>query len=228
MDFDKFLNDLISLKNQKYADFSTKLTPNAKPILGITIPKLREIAKTIEYSSLVDFIENFSEDYQECLLLKGMCICRLKGDIFGILKVFKDFIPKIKDWSVCDTTCMGFKIAKKHKKDVFSWIENLANEADEFSQRVVAVLCLAHFLDDNYIEKSLNLLEKLNCALYYTDMAVGWCVSTAFAKNRDYTFKFLENCNINERAYKFAIKKMRESLRISTKDKEFFKNKFKK
>ena len=59
-------------------------------------------------------------------------------------------------------------------------------------------------------------------------MAVGWCISTAFAKNRDYTFKFLENCNINERAYKFAIKKMRESLRISTKDKEFFKNKFKK
>lgn len=225
MDYAYILNELLKFQDKKYADFSLRLTPNAKVTLGVSIPKLREIAKLIDYDNLVDFIYNFSEEYQECLLLKGICICRLKGDVKEILQIFNDFIPKICDWCVCDTTCCGLKIFKKNREVVFEFLKNLSNSEKEFDQRVVAVCLLAHFLTDDYIEKSLKLLEKLDCGLYYTDMAVGWCVATAFAKNREVASKFLNTCKINDRAYNYAIKKMRESLRVSLEDKEFFKNK---
>ena len=48
----------------------------------------------------------------------------------------------------------------------------------------------------------------------------GWLVATAAAKCRDKTMKFLESNDLNATTQNMAVRKIRESLRISKEDKE--------
>ena len=58
--YQEFIKYLKSIKEDKYREFSMKLTPTKYEILGIRIPKLRSIAKDI-----------FKGNYQEFLILCG-------------------------------------------------------------------------------------------------------------------------------------------------------------
>ena len=51
-------------------------------------------------------------------------------------------------------------------------------------------------------------------------MMQGWLIATAAAKCRDKTFAFLENNALNAVTQNMAVRKIRESNRISKEDKE--------
>ena len=53
--YKKYLNYLISIKEDKYQVFSSKLTKTKYKILGIKIPILRSIAKNILKSDIISF-----------------------------------------------------------------------------------------------------------------------------------------------------------------------------
>lgn len=215
-----FVEDFLEQnKNDKLADFSNSLTPGAKRLLGVNIPVLRSFAKTIDDSSRLDFIFGFREDFEEDLLLKAIVLGLLKEDIQTVLKVLDFFKDKVSDWMVCDILCNSFKIAKTKQSEVFEFLNNLANSPREFDQRIVAVMTLSHFINDNYIDKCFELIKRLDCGKYYTDMGVGWFIATAFAKFPDKTFEFLTLKAITKEQFRLAVKKAQESLRVSKSDK---------
>lgn len=215
-----FVEDFLEQnKNDKLADFSNALTPGAKRLLGVNIPVLRSFAKTIDNSSRLGFIYGFREDFEEDLLLKAIVLGLLKEDIQTVLKVLDFFKDKVSDWMVCDILCNSFKIAKAKRCEVFEYLDNLANSPREFNQRIVAVMMLSHFICEDYIYKCFELIKKLDCGKYYTDMGVGWFIATSFAKFPEKTYEFLTLKAITKEQLRLAVKKSQESLRVTKSDK---------
>lgn len=198
--------------------------PGSNPSLGISIPVLRKIAKKIAKEDYKYFIENMEDTYLEYQLLKVMVLGYAKDNIKEIIKYFKLLVPIVHDWCVCDTLCQGLKISKTYQKEFWDEIVNLAKKDDEYSQRIAAVLILSHYLNEQYIDKVLEIVKDLTFDAYYTKMGVAWCIATAYAKFPEKTYKFmLENKDLDTWVYNKSIQKMIESFRVTKEDKEKLK-----
>ena len=65
---------LFELQDLKYKEFHSGLCPNVDKIIGVRIPKLREIAKRIAKENYKEFLENSPGEYYEELVLQGLVI----------------------------------------------------------------------------------------------------------------------------------------------------------
>ena len=79
---------------------------------------------------------------------------------------------------------------------------------------------MAFYLDDAYIDTVLEKVERIDSDFYYVQMMQAWLLATAFAKCRPQTLAFLERGPMNAVTTNMAVRKIRESLRISKEDKE--------
>lgn len=218
------IDDMLkSLATRHQADFSTKLTPGCKPMIGVKIPELRKIAKQIAKQDYKKFLEKYPEEYFEHEILKALVIGYAKDDFDVIIGYADAFVPKIHDWAVNDIFCSTFKIAQKNREKVWEWLSGYAVIEEEFSQRVVAVMLMAHFLVDEYIDKVLECMNRLKYDGYYTKMGVAWCVATAYAKYPEKTHKFLLDNELDDWTFNKSIQKMTESFRVSDTDKELLR-----
>ena len=214
---------LRSLADEKLADFSSGLNPNCKPMLGVRLPELRKIAKEIAKTDYAGFLEECPDTYFEYETLQAYVLGYAKDDIARILSYADRFLPKIRDWSVSDSFCQNFSIARKYPERVFEWLMDYAKKDEEFPQRVVAVLLMSHFLVPEYIDKVLAVMDTLQYDGYYTKMGVAWCVATAYAKFPKETAAYLAENQLQDWTYNKAIQKMCESYRVADEDKAYWK-----
>ncbi len=211
---------LEEMADVKYREFNAGLIPDSKPILGVRIPKLRELAKKITKEDWRTYLKNARDDSFEELCLQGFVIGYAKAEIDEILNFAAAFIPKIQDWSVNDGFCATFKIAKKHREKVWDFLMQYKTSPNEFEQRVVAVMLMDYFLEEEYIEQVLAVWDELNHEGYYCKMGVAWGVATAYAKFPEQTHAFLLDNHMDDFTYNKAIQKMIESYRITPEQKE--------
>ena len=129
-------------------------------------------------------------------------------------------MEKIDDWSLCDGFCSNLKMVAKHREEFFEFLLPYAQIDDEFKQRVVAVLLMNYYLTDEYIDRTLQIVDTLKNEKYYCKMGVAWAVATAWAKQRDKTYRYMLDKNtLDDWTYNKAIQKMLESYRVSEEDK---------
>lgn len=203
-----------ALENPKRRTFDQKLNPNHHAnAFGLTIPQIRSIAKEIYHDNPYDFLNHNDFSSYELEQLQAMVICLLK-DIDIALVYIKKFIPHIHDWAVNDTLCAHFKIARKHQDKVYHFLSSYFDSTKEFEQRVVAVMLLAHFLNDQYIDQVINTLLQLPIKDYYAKMAVAWAFATILAKYPDKGLETLKTHHLDEWTYKKTIQKAIESYRV--------------
>lgn len=214
---------LRELSSEHQAKFSSGLTPNCKPMLGVRLPELRKIAKEIAKADYRVFLEECPDTYFEYETLQAYVLGYAKDEIDVLLSYADRFLPKIRDWSVSDSFCQNFTVAKKYPERVFSWLMDYAKKEEEFSQRVVAVLLMSHFLVPEYIGKVLSVMDILQYDGYYTKMGVAWCVATAYAKFPKETGEYLAKNKLRDWTYNKAIQKMCESYRVSEEDKKYWR-----
>lgn len=214
---------LRALASEHQAQFSSSLTPNCKPMLGVRLPELRKIAKEIAREDYRGFLEECPDTYFEYETLQAYVLGYAKDDIETLLSFADRFLPKIKDWSVSDSFCQNFSVSRKHRDRVWEWLMTYAKREEEFPQRVVAVLLMSHFLTEAFIDRVLEVLDTLQYDGYYTKMGVAWCVATAYAKFPKETAQYLENNKLRDWTYNKAIQKMCESYRVGEADKAYWK-----
>lgn len=215
---------LINLREETYKEFSATLIPGSKPLIGVRIPALRKLAKEIaKGEEWISFLENGAEDYFEELTLKAFVIGYARADIDCILEQAERFIPKITDWSVNDSFCSNFKIAKKNQKRVWDFLMKYTASKKEFELRVVAVMLMDYYLTEEYIDRALEVYNQIPPVGYYTQMGVAWGVATAYAKFPEQTMRFLQENKLDDFTYNKSITKMLESYRVSADDKELLR-----
>lgn len=220
----EIIEDLFKYSDEKYKKFSSSLCPNNEKdiFIGIRIPILRKYAKELlkENEDIYYILKQINNKYYEEVMLKGMIIALSKLNIKDKLKLTKKFVPEIMNWAVCDIFCSDFKFTKSDEKIVWDFIVDYKNSNKEFEIRFMIVMMLSHFINDEYIDKVLNISESVDCDKYYVQMAIAWTISVCYVKYKDKTEKFLKNTNLSNFTYNKAIQKILESLRVSKEDKE--------
>lgn len=212
----KVKDSLLALKDDTYKDFSKSLNPTSSAMLGVRIPLLRKLAKEIVKDNPIYFLENNPLDSFELMQLQAMVIGYLKLDIDVVLKYLCEFIPKVRDWSVNDTLCQTFKIAKSYQEEVFSFLTTYFNSYKEFELRVVVVMMLCHFINSDYVYKVLEFIDNTEHDGYYYKMGAAWCLQVVMVKFPDICYHYLLNNHLDDWTFNKAISKMIESYRISS------------
>lgn len=211
---------LIDISEEEYRIFQEKLIPNQNNILGIRIPKLRNLAKEIVKGDWEGFLKNGKEEYFEEIMLKGMVIGYIKVPLELRLELIRWFVPKIDNWSVCDSFCVGLKFAKKHREEVWNFLKPYYQSNKEFEIRFGVVMLLSYFLEEEYIEESLKILNSIQHDGYYVKMGVAWAISIAYIKFPEKTMVLLLNNDLDNFTYNKALQKITESYRIDRETKE--------
>lgn len=214
---------LFEMQDLKYKEFDQSLCPNVDNIIGVRTPQLREYAKELYKNNKLEDIK-IGNKYSEELMLKGMIIgLQTKEPIEKVIKQIDDFVPKINGWAVCDTFCAGLKITKKYPKEMFVLIKKYLQSKKEFEVRFCLVMLLDYYINDEYIDKVLEILGNIKSDKYYIQMANAWAISVAIVKYYQKTILFLKNCNLDNFTYNKAIQKAIESYRITDKEKEYLR-----
>lgn len=215
----KRLEELAGVNNEYYGN----VIPGKKPDMGVRIPELRKLAKEIAKDDYRYFLDNNTFETFEAETLQAFVIGYAKDDINVLLGYVKKFIPMIHDWSVNDSLCQNFKIARKHQKEVFDFLMEYVDSEEEYEVRVVAVMLMSHFLNDEYIDRVIKVLDGLKCRDYYSRMGVAWAVATIMAKYRDKCFEYMDNSSLDDWTYNKSIQKMLESYRVNDEDKKILR-----
>lgn len=212
------LNEYI---DEKFKDFTSALIPGARPILGVRVPILRKLAKEIAKDDWQTYLKTAPEDTYEEVAIKGFVIGYAKAELRILLPYIAEHIERINDWSLCDGFCSNLKAVKKYRDEFLEFLLPYAKIEDEFKQRVVAVMLMTYYLTDDYIDLSLKTLDSLKNEKYYCKMAVAWAIATAWAKQREKTYCYMQDGNntLDDWTYNKAIQKMLESYRVSDEDK---------
>lgn len=216
--------ELEAIAEADYKKFSSSLIPGVENLLGIRIPILRDMAKKLAKEDWKGCMEWEDTIYFEETMLQGLVLGYAKAPIEEILAYTKDFIPKINNWSVNDSFCNNFKIARKEPQKVWDFLMTYKDSHDEFETRVVAVMLMSHFLDDAHIDAVLPVLGELEIAGYYTSMGVAWAYATAWAKYPEKTKAYLQKHPIEPETYHRTLRKCMESYRILDEDKEWIRS----
>lgn len=214
---EEIIKKLYELADEEYRKFHSGLCPNTNNIIGVRIPRLREIAKQIAKQQAQEFLEKIDDRYYETIMLYGMVIGYMKANLEEIQKYLDVFVPKIDNWAVCDCCSSTYKFTNKNLNEMWKYIQKYINSDKEFEVRFAVVMLMDYYLNDQYIDKVLSVLSKIKHEGYYVKMAIAWLVSVAFVKNEEKTRRFLINNTLDDFTYNKALQKIIESNRVEKK-----------
>lgn len=213
---------LLEMAESKYRDFAQKLLPGIDGILGVRLPKLRKVARSIAKKDWRTYLEVQPDHFEE-IMLQGMLIGYVQLSYKRKINLIEVFIPKIDNWSVCDSFCCGLKFEDRYKDKVWAFLTPYFTDEHEYKVRFAVVMALSYYIDEKYLGRVFSALNRVCHEGYYAQMAVAWAVSICFVKYPQETMRFLAYNQLDEFAYQKALQKITESLKVDAKAKEFIR-----
>lgn len=211
------------MAEERYRVFTSSLTPGKENILGVRLPMLRKLAKTIMKGDWRTYLIQAEDDSMEEVMLQGMVIAGCKADIEEKLRLAADFIPKIDCWPVCDCFCGDLKIANSHRNQVWQFIEPYLNSDQEYELRF-GIVMLLHYLQPEYAPMAFTYFDQIKHEGYYVKMAVAWVLSMYYVNLPQLTMEYLKNNRLDNFTYNKALQKITESLRVDPNTKQLIKS----
>ena len=211
---------LFLLRDADYLQFSSALIPGAQEMIGVRLPALRDLAKEIAKADWQTFLHEYPCDYFEETMLKGMVIGCVRTETPERLQLMASFIPQIANWSVCDSFCASVRVNQKNRNEIWDFMQGYFQSDGEFEVRFAVVMLLMHYINRDYIEQALFLLERADHPGYYAGMATAWALSVCYVKFPAETERFLVNCTLSDFVYNKTLQKIIESRRVDAEVKE--------
>lgn len=211
------ITKLKALAEPGYRAFSGRLLPpqQAEKLLGVRLPQLRKIAWEIARGDWRSFLRECPDNYFEETMLQGMVIgCAAKEPAEAIL-YSKAFLPKIDNWSVCDSFCAGLKLARKYPQQMWDFVAPCVTAEGEFTARFGLVMLLDHFAEEAYAPRAFSLLDRMHSSGYYAKMAAAWAVSVYYVHCPQMTEAYLDCSQLDDFTYNKALQKITESYRVT-------------
>lgn len=220
-DYNDVYEKILELADDEYKKFHSSLVPGNDNIAGVRIPKLRKLAR--ELAAADDwrgFLSCQSRGLYEEEMLKGLVIGIARCDISERLELVKGFVPHIDNWAVCDIFTGGLKAFKSDRELILPFIEQCLSSQQEFTLRFAVCMLMDYYVDDGYIDYTLEKINGITNRDYYVMMARAWALSVCFVKQRNKTIELFSRFTLDAVTQNKAIQKCRESYRVSKEDKE--------
>ena len=214
----KLLEDLAEPDFRK---FSSSLIPGLAPgfLLGVRLPKLRKIAREMARKDPEGYLRNARCDSFEEIMLQGMVIGNLKGEPNTLFPLIESFLPKIDNWSICDSFCSSLKIAREYPEATWKLLRPLFQDQRAYYVRFAVVMAIFYFIQKPYLPEIFAFLDEISLDSYYVRMAVAWAVSICFREFPEETMTYLETAALDQFTYEKSLQKITESLKTDAKTK---------
>lgn len=217
-------NQLLNSVELSYQKFSNRLLPGVTNLLGVRLPIIRKMAKELSKGDWKEYLEKAVDDSFEEVMLQGMVIGYVKADLEELLPYIEQFIPKISNWSICDSFCSSLKITKKYPKEMWDFLQKYFEAEEVYFVRFGIVMLIFYYMDIKYIDRIFHLLNYVKIDDYYVKMAVAWAICTAYLTFPEKTIYYLENNMLDDITYNQALQKIIESSQVKKEEKEKFYN----
>ena len=214
---------LTSSIDDEYRIFVKKANPTERPILGVRIPTVREIAKKVPREDFAEILK-VKPVSQEELMLRGMLIARMPYE--EMLKNLDSQVELIDDWCSCDTFCASLRpLIKKHREEFFEQkISHFLGSESEFTVRIGLVLLLGSYTVTDYLAVIFDRVESLkDREEYYIKMGIAWLLAECFIKYPDETLGYLQVSHLPRWTFNKAISKICDSLRVEKDMKDYLR-----
>ena len=209
---------LLEMAEPRYREFTSPLMPGVENVIGIRLPRLREIAREIACGDWREYLATAEELYFEERMLQGMVIGYAKCPPAEKLEHVARFVPKIDNWAVCDCFCWRLRVAER--EPMWRFIQPYFLSEAEYDLRFATVMALGNFIDDEHLEQLLKHFAGFRHEGYYARMGVAWAVSVCFVKFPERTLRWLrEECRLDDWTFNKSLQKIRESYRVTDADK---------
>ena len=215
---------LFSLAEPEFRDFSAALIPNSRPLIGVRLPRLRELAKEIAKGDFRSYLKDASDEFMEEVTLQGMVIGYAKLELEERLQWIAWFVPKIDSWAICDSFCNTLKFAQKNREAVWEFLQPYFAGKNEFGVRFAVVMALCHYVLPEYAERCFSNFNAITQEGYYVKMAVAWAVSVFYVKLPEQTMPYLKENRLDDWTYNKALQKILESRRIAGEERELIRS----
>ena len=159
-------NKLYELSEEKYREFNQKLLPGVEHVLGVRLPILRKLAKEIAKDDFRVYLAEAQaqitrDSIHEEIMVQGLVIGYAKMEQEEYRKCLDEFVPKITNWSVCDSCVTGFKFMRKDPDYWFDYLKTYRDSKEEFEIRFMVVAMMNHFVDEEHIEEILSICNEI-------------------------------------------------------------------
>lgn len=212
--------ELVKQADITYREFHKSLVPGLTSMIGVRVPKMREIAKKAAKEDYWDFAEKANPSVYEEILIRGMMIGYAKLTFEEQQAELVRFVPGIQNWAVCDCSCATYKFMKKDQEAWFAFLKTYAESSREFEVRFAVVCMLDFFVNESFIERILEVFAEIRQEGYYVKMAVAWAVSVCYVKFPGQTERLLKEQLLDVFTHNKSIQKIRESYRVAQEDKD--------
>lgn len=235
---EKIREELYKMSDAEYQKFSASLIPASGrgTMLGIRLPILRDYAKKLAKGDWRAELAHEEDIYFEETMLRGMILGYACKDVEELLQYLEDFIPRVHNWSVCDSVCNGLKLVEKYPDRVWAFLQPYLYSGEEFPTRVGLILLLSHFVklgkdgkkiprrrrvtaedmcgaeeEGLYLEQILHVLDREFPEGYYAQMAAAWLLAELFVTYPVRTARALSELHLDGFTRRKAVQKIRES-----------------
>ena len=215
--------ELLSLADEKYKDFQSRLMPTVpkEKIIGIRTPVLRKLAKDFSKNPESEsFLKKLPHEYYEENNLHAFLL-ELMTDFDECAEAVADFLPYVDNWATCDS--MLPKVFKKHKPELLKYIKIWISSGDTYSVRFGIKMLMEHFLDGDFSGDYPKTVADVESEEYYVRMMQAWYFATALAKQYDAVLPYIENHRLEKWTHNKAIQKAVESYRITDEQKIYLR-----
>lgn len=216
---------LYDLTEEDFRVFNSKLLPGVTRILGVRLPAMRKLAKKTAKGDFRSYLEEAHEkitadSIHEEIMMQGLVIGYAKMERDEYRKYLDEFVPKISNWSVCDSCVNGFKFMRNDPEYWFDYLKIYRDSKEEFELRFMIVAMMNHFVDEDHIDEILSICNEIHHDGYYVKMAVAWTLQVCYVKFPEKTSRLLENNGMDDFTHNKAIQKIRESYQVMREEKD--------
>ena len=216
--------ELELLADEPYRLFHSRLLPGTENILGVRVPRLWKLARRLVKEEGSGYLGRAGDDTYEEIMLQGMVIGLLKEDTGQMLKRLPAFMAKAENWAHCDIVCSGLKKVKDDRESVLAFLKPYISSEREFEARFAIVLLLDYYIDEDYIDTTLELLQQVVHPGYYVKMAVAWALSVCYVQFPEKTLACMREGPFDDFTYNKALQKITESFRVDKEEKAFIRS----
>lgn len=200
---------------EDFREFTKRTIPCDTEILGVRIPTIRKIVKSIPKDDFHEYLEAPANSLEE-VLARGFLIARLPYE--EMLEYFDSQIQLVDNWAAVDTFCASLrKTIKSHEADFLEKkVEPLLQSNEEFVARTGVVCLLDFYVQPEYLQTNFKYITKQGDRQeYYVKMALAWLITECYTKFPNETLEFLKTAKIEKWTLNKSISKICDSYRVS-------------
>lgn len=219
MGWEALKRELCGKADKAYAAFSLRLTPTRYPMLGVRLPEIRKIAKSVPADEIESVLGKATFSDFESVMLYGFLTGRITEKERLFYRIDR-FLEAADNWSHIDSVVASLKGIKKHRKEFLERYSGLTAHEGVFYRRFLVVALMDYFFDGEYEREAIRLYKATCSGDYYVDMALGWGLSVLLIRDFGRAFSLLCGGDFSPSVVYKAARKGIESLRVSDQNKE--------